>query len=68
MTDSSVYTRMVDLLDERTYTWLFERDYLKYILEPERLWTRHTGILLYDIRHIVNGQRGNVSGQELLSE
>ena len=68
MTDSSVYTRMVDLLDESTYTWLFERDYLKYVLEPEKPWTRHKGVLRYDRRHIVSGQRGNASAQELLSK
>ena len=68
MTDSSVYTRMVDLLDESTYTWLFERDYLKYVLEPEKPWTRHKGVLRYDRRHIVSGQRGNALAQELLSK
>ena len=68
MTDSNVYTRMVDLLDERTYTWLFERDYLKYILEPEKPWKKQQGVLLYDRRDIVRGQRPNATVQELLSE
>lgn len=65
---SHVYTRMVDLLDENTYTWLFERDYLKYILEPEKPWTKHTGKIQYDPANIVSGQRANASGRELLAE
>jgi hypothetical protein len=31
-------------------------------------WKKQQGVLLYDRRHIVSGQRGNASGQELLSE
>jgi hypothetical protein len=68
MTDSNVFTRMVDLLDERTYTWLFERDYLRYVLAPEAPWAKHKGLLLYDRRHVVSGQRSNASEKELFSE
>ena len=68
MTDSNVFTRMVDLLDEQTYTWLFERDYLKYVLAPEAPWAKHKGVLLYDRRHVVSGQRSNASEKELFSE
>ena len=68
MTDSNVFTRMVDLLDEQTYTWLFERDYLKYVLAPETPWAKHKGVLLYDRRHVVSGQRSNASEKELFSE
>ena len=68
MTDSNVFTRMVDLLDERTYTWLFERDYLRYVLAPEAPWAKHKGVLLYDRRHVVSGQRSNASEKELFSE
>jgi hypothetical protein len=68
MTDSNVFTRMVDLLDEKTYTWLFERDYLKYVLAPEAPWAKHKGVLLYDRRHVVSGQRSNASEKELFSE
>ena len=68
MTDSNVFTRMVDLLDERTYTWLFERDYLEYVLEPEAPWAKHTGVLLYDRGHVVSGQRSNASEKELFAE
>jgi hypothetical protein len=62
---SHVYTRMVDLLDDSTYTWLFERDYLKYVLEPEKPLTRHTGRLIYDGAHIVNGQRNNAVSRDI---
>ena len=31
-------------------------------------WKKQQEVLLYDRRHIVSGQRGNASVQELLSE
>ena len=68
MAGNGVYTWRVDLLDESTYTWLFERDYLRYVLEPQKPWTRYKGRLLYDYANIVNGQRNNAAGQDLAVE
>ena len=68
MAGNGVYTWRVDLLDESTYTWLFERDYLKYVLEPQKPWTRYKGTLLYDYANIVNGQQNNAAEQDLAVE
>ena len=68
MAGNGVYTWRVDMLDESTYTWLFERDYLKYVLESQKPWTRHKGRLIYDYAHIVNGQRNNAVGQDMAVE
>ena len=68
LTDNAVYTPMINLLDASTYTWLFDRDYLDYVLASEAPWAKHTGVLLYDREHVVGGQRRNASIQEVRTE
>jgi hypothetical protein len=37
-------------------------------MAPEAPWAKHKGVLLYDRRHVVSGQRSNASEKELFSE